>query len=215
MLVIFDWDGTLWDSTGRIVAAMREAAEKLSAPVPEVEAVRDVIGLGLPEAMELLFPTLAPGERDAMRDCYSTCYVTLDRNPAGLFEGAMAVMDELKSRGHKLAVATGKGRRGLNRVLEGHGMLDYFDATRCADETSSKPDPHMLFELLEELDTPAGNSLMIGDSEFDLMMACAASMPSVGVSYGVHSAQRLEQHEPLAVVDNLQELLNLRMVAGE
>ncbi len=175
MLIIFDWDGTLCDSTGRIVAAMREAAQQLSAPVPEVDAVRDVIGLGLPEAMEELFPLLALPERDAMRERYSSCYVELDREPAGLFPGAMEVMEELRNRGHRLAVATGKGRRGLDRVLRGLGMGDYFDATRCADETSSKPDPHMLFDLLRELETSAEASLMIGDSEYDLMMANATS----------------------------------------
>jgi len=209
MLIIFDWDGTLCDSTGRIVAAMREAAGQLSAPIPEVNAVREVIGLGLPEAMEELFPMLDLPERDAMRARYSACYVEIDREPAELFPGAMEVMDTLRDQGHQLAVATGKGRRGLNRVLEGHGLLNYFDATRCADETSSKPNPHMLFELLEELGSAADESLMIGDSEFDLMMANAAAIAGVGVSYGVHSAERLQQHEPVAVIDDLGELLHL------
>ncbi len=209
MLIIFDWDGTLCDSTGRIVAAMREAAQQLAAPVPEVDAVRDVIGLGLPEAMEQLFPTLSLPDQDAMREQYYTCYVEVDREPAGLFPGAMEVMEELRDRGHQLAVATGKGRRGLDRVLGGLGMGEYFDATRCADETSSKPDPHMLFELLAEFETSAEESLMIGDSEFDLMMARAASVPGVGVSYGVHSTERLQRHRPITVVDLLSELLEL------
>lgn len=209
MLIIFDWDGTLCDSTGRIVAAMREAAGQLGAPIPEVNAVREVIGLGLPEAMEELFPMLDLPARDAMRAQYSASYVEIDREPAALFPGAMEVMHELRERGHQLAVATGKGRRGLDRVLDGHGLLDYFDATRCADETSSKPDPHMLLELLEELTTPAEESLMIGDSEFDLLMANAAAIAGVGVSYGVHSAERLQQHAPVAVVDRLGELLDL------
>jgi phosphoglycolate phosphatase len=209
MLIIFDWDGTLCDSTGRIVAAMREAAITLSAPVPPEDAVRNVIGLGLPEAMEELFPTLPLAQRDEMRECYSSCYVELDREPAGLFPGAMEVLEELRSRGHLLAVATGKGRRGLDRVLTGLGMEAWFDATRCADETCSKPDPQMLYELLEELQVTADSSLMIGDSEYDLMMAGAAPMASVGVSYGVHSAQRLGRHAPLAVLDKLEELLQL------
>ncbi len=209
MLIIFDWDGTLCDSTGRIVAAMREAAQQLSAPVPEVDAVRDVIGLGLPEAMEQLFPTLSLPDQDAIRECYYTCYVEVDKEPAGLFSGAMDVMEELRSRGHHLAVATGKGRRGLDRVLHGLGLADYFDATRCADETASKPNPHMLFELLEEFGVSAAESLMIGDSEYDLMMARAASVPGVGVSYGVHSIEQLQRHRPVTVVDMLSELLEL------
>lgn len=209
MLIIFDWDGTLCDSTDRIVASMRAAAEALSASIPAVEAVRDIIGLGLPEAMEELFPTLALEERDAMRECYSACYVELDREPAGLFPAAMDVMEELRGRGHQLAVATGKGRPGLERVLGGLGLSEFFDATRCADETSSKPDPHMLFELLEEMNAAASDSLMIGDSEFDLMMANAASVAGIGVSYGVHSAERLQRHAPVTVVDSLTELLLL------
>ena len=209
MLIIFDWDGTLCDSTGRIVAAMQLAAEQLSAPIPGVEAVRDVIGLGLPESMEQLYPTLSTLDRDAMRERYYSCYVELDREPAGLFPGALDVLEELRGRGHHLAVATGKGRRGLDRVLVGLGLSDYFDATRCADETSSKPDPHMLFELLEEMQTDAAESLMIGDSEYDLMMARAASVAGIGVSYGVHSAERLHRHEPLRVVDSLSDLLVL------
>jgi phosphoglycolate phosphatase len=209
MLIIFDWDGTLCDSTGRIVASMCEAAAQLSVPLPEEEAVRDVIGLGLPEAMEQLFPSLSLEERDEMRACYSRCYVELDREPAGLFPGTFEVLEELRGRGHLLAVATGKGRRGLDRVLTGLRMDTWFDATRCADETRSKPDPLMLYELLEELQVPAASSLMIGDSEYDLMMARAASVPSVGVNYGVHSAKRLEGHGPMAVLDTLEDLLGL------
>jgi phosphoglycolate phosphatase len=209
MLIIFDWDGTLCDSTGRIVAAMREAAQQLSAPVPTVEAVRDVIGLGLPEAMAILFPTLELLHQDAMRERYSVCYLELDLEPAGLFAGTMDVMQTLRQRGHNLAVATGKGRGGLNRVLGGLGMSDYFDATRCADETASKPDPLMLFELLSELGLAASDSLMIGDSEYDLMMANAASVRGVGVSYGVHSVERLYRHEPVTVLDSLADLLSV------
>ena len=213
MLIIFDWDGTLCDSTGRIVAAMQAAAAGAGVVVPSREAVRDVIGLGLPEAMADLFPTLELAARDDMRARYSRCYVELDSEPAGLFPGAMETMLGLRERGHGLAVATGKGRAGLNRVLAGLGLERFFDATRCADETRSKPHPRMVHELLDELEVGATESLVVGDSEYDLKMASAARVASVGVSYGVHDRERLGQHKPLAVLDHLEELLALEILA--
>ena len=192
---------------------MRQAAAHAAAPVPSEAAVRDIIGLGLPEAMRELFPGLAEPERDALRERYSACYVALDREPAALFPGALAVMTTLRERGHQLAVATGKGRAGLDRVLRGHGLEGWFDGTRCADETRSKPHPQMVFELLEMHDCTAEQALVIGDSEYDLMMASAAAVRSVGVSYGVHAAERLGQHQPVTVVDNLPELLALELLS--
>ena len=206
MLLIFDWDGTLSNSAGGIVAAMQQAAQHFGAPEPTETAVRNVIGLGLPEAMEIVFPQQSREEQDERRELYSRCYVELDREPSGLFPGAMETMESLRSAGHSLAVATGKGRRGLNRVLAGLGLGDFFDATRCADETASKPDPKMIFELLEELDFQAVNSLVIGDSIYDLEMAARAGVASVGVSYGVHSAEQLHLHGPLAVIDAMDQL---------
>lgn len=209
MLLIFDWDGTLCDSTGRIAAAMRQAADELDLAVPTEQAVREVIGLGLPEAMQILFPSEPLDRREAMRAHYSTTYTRLDAVPAGLFPGVQGVLDQLLQEGHRLAVATGKGRRGLDRVLRGLQMESYFEATRCADETASKPDPLMLFELLQELGVEACDALVIGDSEFDLRMASAAGVDSAGVSYGVHSAERLRDCGPRWVLDDLRELPGL------
>lgn len=209
MLLIFDWDGTLCDSTGRIVEAMRQAARQLGLTEPPAAAVRDVIGLGLPEAVQTLFPALEHGQRDRLREQYSHCYRELDDKPAGLFPGAREVMDSLRARGHQLAVATGKGRLGLDRVLAGLDMDSYFDATRCADETASKPDPRMLHELFAECGSGRATSLVIGDSEYDLAMAAAAGVDAVGVSYGVHAPERLMRHGPLAIIDDLAELVAL------
>ena len=175
-------------------------------------AVREVIGLGLPEAMAGLFPELTPAQRDEMRTRYSQCYTDIDREPAGLFPGALEVMAALRERGHRLAVATGKGRRGLDRVLAGLGLEDFFDDTRCADETRSKPHPRMVRELLAAFGSEPVDSVVVGDSEYDLMMAKAAGVASVGVSYGVHSTERLMQHGPLAVLDHLGELLQLEAI---
>lgn len=209
MLIVFDWDGTLCDSTGRIVHAMQWAASELGLPVPGDEAVRDIIGLGLPEAMATLFPELDEPARLAMRERYSRCYTELDADPAQLFPGAMDVMQQLRSQNHLLAVATGKSRRGLDRVLGGLGLAQWFDATRCADETSSKPDPQMLHELVTLCRADLEQSLVVGDSEYDLAMAAAAGVDSVGVSYGVHTPDRLRRHQPLAIIDELIQLLEL------
>ena len=209
MLIIFDWDGTLCDSTGTIVAAMCEAARRQSAPVPAESAVLDVIGLSLPRAMEQLFPRLSRDEQDAMRVSYSDVYREFDRNPAPLFPGARQVLENLLGAGHHLAVATGKSRQGLDRVMKGLDADHYFHGSRCSDESRSKPHPQMLQELLDEFGYDPADSLMIGDSELDLEMAHAAGIDRVGVSYGVHSAERLQRWSPLAVLDELPELMRL------
>jgi phosphoglycolate phosphatase len=126
--------------------------------------------------------------------------------PQDLFEGARDTLEHLLGEGYLLAVATGKSRRGLDRVLHELGMESWFHATRCADETSSKPDPRMLHEILSELGLSADRSVMVGDTEYDLAMAAQANMPSVGVSYGVHDKERLMQHQPLAFIDSISEL---------
>ncbi|MEP5765525.1 MAG: HAD-IA family hydrolase [Halieaceae bacterium] len=213
MLIIFDWDGTLCDSTGRIVEAMQLAARESDVEEPAGAAVENIIGLGLPEAMQALFPELDDAARTQLRENYSRCYVELDQEPAELFPGAMDTLEQLRSRGHLLAVATGKSRRGLDRVTRGLNMAGYFDGSRCADETRSKPHPLMVQELLQQLLVPATEAVVIGDSEYDLAMARSASVTAVGVSFGVHSVERLAQHQPEAIVDALPELLSLEFIS--
>lgn len=178
--------------------------------VPSQAAVREIIGLGLPEALASLFPNLSLRQREQVQASYSTSYVALDQKPSPLFAGALETLTELRRRGHLLAVATGKSRRGLNRVLTGLDLHAWFDITRCADETRSKPHPLMLEEILQELAGSAADALLIGDSEYDLRMAQAIQMPAIGVSYGVHSAERLRQHGAELIIDQLTELLDLR-----
>ncbi len=214
MLIIFDWDGTLCDSTGTIVKAMCEAARRQNAPMPPDSAVHDVIGLSLPKAIGRLFPNLSEEERDRVRLGYSDIYRELDKTPAKLFAGARELLQTLNDAGHQLAVATGKSRRGLDRVLHGLDAGHYFHGSRCADESQSKPHPQMLLELLEEFGYEPADSLMIGDSELDLEMAHAAGIDRVGVSHGVHSAERLQRWSPLAVLDTLPELLSLPRLSG-
>lgn len=209
MIVIFDWDGTLCDSVEQIVDAMQAAAEACALPVPEAAAVRHIIGLSLVTAMPLLFPASSAAQREAMQAAYARCYVALDQGPARLHEGAMDTLEWLRGAGFELAVATGKSRRGLDRVLQNLGMQDYFHCTRCADETRSKPHPLMLEEILVERGIAVETAWMVGDSEYDLEMARNIGMPSVGVTFGVHSPEQLSRHQPRALVDRLHDLRTL------
>lgn len=209
MLIVFDWDGTLCDSVPRIVEAMQAAARECSQRVPEAEAVANIVGLGLGESIAALFPESPASDHDAIGTAYSACYRRIDATPAPLFPGARETLEVLRERGHQLAVATGKSRRGLDRVMAGHAVQALFSTSRCADETRSKPHPAMLLELLAETRTPAREALLVGDTEYDLAMARAAEVASVGVSFGVHEPDRLRSHAPLAVIDALEELLGL------
>jgi phosphoglycolate phosphatase len=206
MLFIFDWDGTLSDSTERIVGCMQSAASAHDIDVRSAEQIRNIIGLGLLEALNVLYPECSLSTLEGLRDTYSEHYVIADRSPCDFFEGAKETLDSLRLDGHQLTIATGKSRKGLNRVLAGLAMDDYFDATRCADETQSKPAPLMVEELLDELQVRPEGAVVIGDTEYDLEMAYRAGVPSVGVSYGVHSTERLLKHKPIAVIDDIRML---------
>lgn len=209
MLVIFDWDGTLIDSTGKIVRSMQQAARLVDLPVLADDVVRNIIGLGLPEAIQTLYPEVEVAWRQQLREAYSQVYIEADRTPCALFDGVERGLRSLQNAGHYVAVATGKSRAGLDRVLDNLGWRSRFDATRCADETASKPHPRMLLELMAELSVPASEVYMVGDTEYDLAMANRAGVAGIGVSYGAHEAARLHQHTPLAVIDHFSELESL------
>ncbi len=198
-LVIFDWDGTLIDSIDQIVRSIHIAATDLGVPSPSAEAARDIIGLGLPEAMRVLFPQVTESDRDALRERYAHHFVGAVAQEVTPYQGIASLLADLHDSSTTMAVATGKSRRGLDRVLNKTGWTSYFAATRCADETASKPNPKMLHELLTELKVPVKRALMIGDTTYDLAMAEAIGMASVGVTYGVHSPERLLQHRPRAL----------------
>lgn len=209
MLFIFDWDGTLCNSLDRIVASVQSAALDVGLPVPSSDSARSIIGLGLSEAMNSLFPNASGLDRDHLVAVYKKYFVSLaDEMPSTLYEGAMYTLDSLKASGHKLAIATGKSRLGLTNVLEELGLTQYFDATRCADETKSKPHPLMLEQLLDEMGFIAAQAVMIGDTEFDLAMANKVGMPTVAVNYGAHSIARLEKCKPNMLVSDLREMLS-------
>jgi len=208
-LVIFDWDGTVMDSTGRIIACMHQAGADLCLPVLEDDAVREIIGLGLPEALRTLYPGIGDRDLERMRERYAVHFVAAEASPSRLYPGARETLAALRAAGLRLAVATGKSRKGLDRVWASSGLGDSFDASRCADETHSKPHPAMVTELLIELGVAPERALVVGDTSFDLQMARDAGVDRVAVSYGAHPVDRLMNFHPLAVIDALPQLLPL------
>lgn len=203
--LIFDWDGTLCDSVSRIVQAMHAAADLVGLPRCSDSDIRNIVGLGLPEAIAALYPDVKQRHADALRNAYSDCYIGLEEVPSPLFAGVIEALKAFRHAGFKLAVATGKSRRGLQRVLAAHDLEGFFDSTRCADETASKPDPLMLRLILAELQVEPAQSLMLGDSEFDLRMARAASVRPVAVSYGAQSREHLLRWKPERCIDDFNE----------
>lgn len=203
--VVFDWDGTLIDSTAAIVAAIRNAAADLGLPDPGRQRASQVIGLGLMQALSIAVPQL-PAERAAeFAARYREHFVGAEER-LQLFPNARGLIGQLRARRRRVAIATGKTRAGLARALNRLGLADQFDATRCSDETESKPHPKMLLELAEVLGIAPGRMIMVGDTTHDLQMAQAAGAASVALTHGAHPASELRQSSALAVFDSLEEL---------
>ena len=199
-LIVFDWDGTLMDSTGTIVKCIQAAARDLGLPVPDNRAASYVIGLGLQDAMEAVLPDLDPKYYPRMVERYRYHYLAQDQELT-LFDGVPEMLADLSQQGYFLAVATGKSRVGLNRALNTAKLLSVFDATRCADETFSKPHPAMLQELTRELGQDLRRTVMVGDTTHDLQMAINA-----GVHYGAHTPEELKPLNPLFTADSVPHL---------
>ncbi|MGN8276050.1 HAD-IIIA family hydrolase [Pseudomonas sp. SMN5] len=205
-LLIFDWDGTLANSIGRIVESMHAASDRSGFARCDDLAVKGIIGLGLPEAIRSLYPEIDDEALVVFRQHYADHYIALEAEPSPLFDGVADTLHALRAEGYHLAVATGKARRGLDRVLKSHGWDDYFDITRAADETASKPHPLMLEQILAHCNVRPEQALMVGDSSFDLQMARNAGMGSVAVSYGAQTIQALQAFEPRLSIDHFPEL---------
>ncbi len=205
-LLIFDWDGTIIDSAARIISSMQAAARDLSLGELTDDAVRNIIGLGLPEAIRELIPFVTDEQIQQMRERYGHYYLGVDTTPTHLFVGAQQSLERMHGKGIRMAVATGKSRRGLDRVFNDTGLGYIFETSRCADETTSKPDPHMLEEILAETGVKASEALMIGDTEFDLDMGRRAGMDVIAVSYGAHHVDRLMKYDPVLLVHHFPEL---------
>lgn len=204
-LLVFDWDGTLLDSAGAIVAAIQAACRDLELPEPSDERARHVIGLGLGEALRHAVPELPEQRYPQMVDRYRHHYLSRDQE-LRLFDGAAELVAELADAGFALAVATGKSRVGLDRALKASGLGAYFQASRCADECFSKPHPQMLEELMQEFAVAPERTLMIGDTTHDLQMALNAGVASLGVAYGAHPAAALDALAPLARLQKVEDL---------
>jgi phosphoglycolate phosphatase len=204
-LIVFDWDGTLMDSTATIVKCIQAAAKDLDLPIPHERTAAHVIGLGLQEALQTAVPELEPRHYAGMVERYRYHYLTQDQDLI-LFTGVREMLAELSQAGYFLAVATGKSRVGLNRALNGAKLLSLFDATRCADETFSKPHPAMLQELTRELGQDMKRTLMIGDTTHDLQMAINAGAAGVAVHYGAHPALELAALNPLFAAESVSSL---------
>ena len=209
-LLVFDWDGTLVDSIARIVSSLQHASKQAAGLDVSDTQAKDVIGLGLMEAISKLHPELDTKHQSAelsnIAEAYRQHYLYDNTVPAPLFTGVDNLLDELCHEGYTLAISTGKSRIGLEQSIAEHKMADYFTATRCAGENKSKPHPEMLHEILNELNFSAAEALMIGDSEHDLKMANNANMKSIGVTHGVHDANTLKKHKPLVCLNNITDL---------
>jgi phosphoglycolate phosphatase len=204
-LIVFDWDGTLMDSTAAIIKSIQAAAKDLGLPAPDNKSAAYVIGLGLHDAMQAAIPGLDPKMYPRMVERYRFHYLSRDQDLT-LFDGVREMLADLSQQGYFLAVATGKSRVGLHRALETTKLTSLFDATRCADETFSKPHPAMLQELTRELGQDMKRTVMIGDTTHDLQMARNAGAAGIAVHYGAHPEQELLALDPMFAAHSVPEL---------
>jgi len=205
-LLVFDWDGTLMDSESHIVACLQSAIDAMGLePLPS-RSLSNVIGLGLHEAIAQLYPEAEASTIANFINHYRNHFLS-EQQPTRLFPGTKTLLEELHSRGYLMAVATGKSRRGLDRSLTETECQHLFHISRCADECFSKPHPQMLLEIMAELDVNPEKTLMIGDTEYDMLMAASAGTAALAVDYGVHDRQRLLSMNPLHCLSDIRELL--------
>jgi phosphoglycolate phosphatase len=206
-LIVFDWDGTLMDSTGHIVNCMRQAINQLDLPPLADEKISHIIGLGLHEAVQTLYPNGNAVLWSSLADCYRQTWLSSPEQTP-LFDNARELLSALAEQNVLLGVATGKSRRGLDKVLNATGLGELFVATRCADECHSKPHPQMLMELMDFTGTSGDEVVMIGDTEFDLLMANNAGAHGLGITHGAHAEATLAACSPQAIVHDLYQVQN-------
>jgi phosphoglycolate phosphatase len=212
-LIAFDWDGTLFDSTKIIVRCIQAAVRDVGGTVPSDEAAGYVIGLGLMQALAHAAPDVPPEKHAELGARYRYHYM-VHQDDISLFDGVLPLLAALKARGHKLAVATGKSRRGLDETLQAIELKGRFDGSRTADETAGKPHPRMLHELMDEFGVLPSRTLMIGDTTHDLQMAVNAACASVGVSYGAHAFAEFEVLQPRFIAHSVAELQEWLLLNG-
>ncbi len=204
-LLIFDWDGTLMDSTSTIAACIQAACVAVGEPEPPLELAKHVIGLGLQDALELCAPGCPPEKYSDLSMHYKLNFVRQDMH-LRLFNGVLEMLNDFSAQGYTLAVATGKSRVGLDRVLVQSNLTEFFASTRTADQTESKPSPLMVHEILEELAIPAHRALVIGDTTHDILMANNAGVAGFAVTQGAHDSTKLAHSNPIAIAQSILEL---------
>ncbi len=206
-LIIFDWDGTLIDSIDWIARCLQNAADDTRHETPSYQASKDVIGLSIERAIEALYPDASADEVIGLVNRYETVYFSKKISPDDLFSGVYEMLETLNDKGFKLAIATGKTREGLDEALTATNTTHLFCATRCADETKSKPHPLMIEEIMIHAQILPERTLMVGDSTHDLQMALNAGIASIGVASGAHDSEQLKIYQPLHCFLQSTELL--------
>ena len=201
-LIVFDWDGTLMDSEAKIVRCVQGAARDTGIADPGAQAIRHIIGLGLQEAMQTLFPAESPEQHQQLIERYRAHFLEIDDTAMPLFPRVAEGLSVLAGQGYLLAVATGKSRRGLDRAFDDTGTRNLFVASRCADEAFSKPHPRMLEDILAATGVAPQHAIMVGDTVYDMQMAGNARVAGLAVSYGVHSRDSLLEQGALACLDS-------------
>ena len=204
-LYVFDWDGTVMDTTALIARGIQEAARALALPVPDLEVARCTIGLGVEETMAIVAPSLPRERWEEFQKAYRDWYIVREAE-VFLFPHLRELLDGMRRHGIRMAIATGKSRRGLNRVFEKTGIGSYFEVTKTADECFSKPHPQMLEEIFLETGVAPEDAVMIGDTGHDLQLAVNGRCHSVGVTYGAAHREELEALPHDALADNVDEL---------
>ncbi|WP_263079974.1 HAD-IA family hydrolase [Endozoicomonas sp. Mp262] len=207
-LIIFDWDGTIVDSVPNIVRALKGAVEDLELPMLDDVAYKGVIGMSLGNAFSHLYPAVQEDQLEKLISAYKEHHHRLEQNASRLFEGVAEGLDKIKATGTAMAVATGKRMAGLQRSMVANGYEGYFKHCCTADHAASKPDPDMLFQILDKLGVSSDRTLMVGDSIHDLAMAANAGIDSVAVTYGAQEAGLLKAHRPVFLADHFDELVS-------
>ena len=208
-LIIFDWDGTLVDSQQHIVTCMQSTFEQAGLESPEASSIRHIVGLSLDRAISQLAPELDIDAVDELAQKYRDTSFSNIRHASELFQGVKTSLISLRQQNYYLAVATGKGRTGLDRAMSNSGIADFFDITRCADETRSKPHPQMLEEILTDLNLNKDQAVMVGDTIYDIDMANNLGMDSIAVTYGMHDIEQLQASAPSYLINDFTELQDL------
>ncbi|WP_371188967.1 HAD family hydrolase [Thalassotalea maritima] len=208
-LYIFDWDGTLMDSIGKIVTSLQHAASEADLPVPSIPACKRIIGAGLHDACDILFPNASNRQLHALQQAYRQHFISFNQVASPMFKGSIELLEALQDKDKKLAIATSKGRYGLEEVLSETKLTDFFHCLRCADDAKAKPDPDMLEQILTTLSIEREQAVYIGDSRYDIDMAHNAGIDSIAITHGAGHIDELNQRRPTRMVHSVSELSKL------